>query len=133
MRCNAGGQVLSAVTGCIVHLVLGRWVWLSGAVGMSLSLVVMMLTKTTHPVRLGCAISASIHQLACCVAQLEVCGLRLQPGGATALIASAINPTAQWQGFLFVISVTIGSFGMLIVALLVNNLHHQNRYPTFWF
>ena len=74
-----------------------------------------------------------MHQLACWMAQLEVCGLNLQPGGATALIASAINPTAQWQGFLFVISVTIGSFGMLIVALLVNNLHHQNRYPTFWF
>ena len=48
---HAGGQVLSAVVGCTVHLVLGRWVWLSGAVGMSLSLVVMMLTKTTHPVR----------------------------------------------------------------------------------
>ena len=58
MRCNAGGQVLSAVTGCIVHLLLGRWVWLSGAVGMSLSLVVMMLTKTTHPVRFACTISA---------------------------------------------------------------------------
>ena len=56
---NAGGQVLSAVTGCIVHLVLGRWVWLSGAVGMSLSLVVMMLTKTTHPVRFACATYAA--------------------------------------------------------------------------
>ena len=67
------------------------------------------------------------------MAQLEACGLELQPGGATALIASAINPTAQWQGFLFVVSVAVGSFGMLIVALLVNNLHHQKRYPTFWF
>ncbi|KAK9839416.1 hypothetical protein WJX81_000814 [Elliptochloris bilobata] len=99
-----GGQVLSAVVGCIVHLVLGRIVWLSGAVGMSLALLAMMLTKTTHP-----------------------------PGGATALIASAINPTEKWQGFFFVLSVTVGSIGMLIVALLVNNLHHQNRYPTFWF
>ena len=60
-------------------------------------------------------------------------GSNLQPGGATALIASAINPTAQWQGFFFVVSVAVGSFGMLIVALLINNLHHQNRYPTFWF
>ena len=52
---HAGGQVLSAVVGCIVHLLLGRWVWLSGAVGMSLALVVMMLTKTTHPVRAALA------------------------------------------------------------------------------
>lgn len=63
---NAGGQVLSAVVGCIVHLVLGRWVWLSGAVGMSLSLVVMMLTKTTHPVRFASAICAS------CTSRLSV-------------------------------------------------------------
>ena len=57
----------------------------------------------------------------------------MQPGGATALIASAINPTPQWQGFFFVVSITIGSFGMLIVALLINNLHpNNNRYPTFW-
>ena len=47
----AGGQVLSAVIGCTVHLFLGHIQWLSGAVGMSLSLVAMMLTRTTHPVR----------------------------------------------------------------------------------
>ena len=57
----------------------------------------------------------------------------VQPGGATALIASATNPTTQWEGFFFVLSVAIGSLGMLIVALLVNNLHHQKQYPTFWF
>ena len=55
--------MLSAVVGCIVHLVLGRWVWLSGAVGMSLALVVMMLTKTTHPVRFFCAIPAPCTSL----------------------------------------------------------------------
>ena len=42
--------MLSAVVGCTVRLVLGHIEWLSGAVGMSLALVVMMLTKTTHPV-----------------------------------------------------------------------------------
>ena len=57
----------------------------------------------------------------------------MQPGGATALIASAINPTTQWQGFFLIVSVALGSIGMLIVALLINNLHHQYRYPTFWF
>ncbi len=42
--------MLSAVVGCIVRLFLGHIEWLSGAVGMSLALLVMMLTKTTHPV-----------------------------------------------------------------------------------
>ena len=42
--------MLSAVVGCIVRLFLGHIEWLSGAVGMSLALLVMMLTKTIHPV-----------------------------------------------------------------------------------
>ena len=44
-----GGQVLSAIIGCCVRLALGKVLWLSAALGMSLALVGMMLTRTTHP------------------------------------------------------------------------------------
>ncbi len=45
----AGGQVLSAIIGCCVRLALGKVLWLSAPLGMSLALVGMMLTRTTHP------------------------------------------------------------------------------------
>lgn len=44
-----GGQVLSAVVGCCMRLALGKVLWLSAPLGMSLALVAMMLTRTTHP------------------------------------------------------------------------------------
>ena len=44
-----GGQVLSAIVGCCMRLALGNVLWLSAPLGMSLALVVMMLTRTTHP------------------------------------------------------------------------------------
>ncbi|CAL8467881.1 g7419 [Coccomyxa elongata] len=98
-----GGQVLSAVVGCAIRLALQDVLWVSAALGMSLALVVMMLTKTVHP-----------------------------PGGATALIAATANPLRPWQGFQFVVCIGIGSVGMLLVALVFNNLHLRKRYPMFW-
>ncbi|EIE20895.1 HPP family protein+B94, partial [Coccomyxa subellipsoidea C-169] len=98
-----GGQVLSAVVGCAIRLALKDVLWVSAALGMSLALVVMMLTKTVHP-----------------------------PGGATALIAATANPLRPWQGFQFVVCIFIGSLGMLLVALLFNNLHPKKRYPLYW-
>ncbi len=47
--CSAGGQVLSAIVGCAIRLALQDVLWVSAALGMSLALVVMMLTKTVHP------------------------------------------------------------------------------------
>ncbi len=41
--------MLSAVVGCAIRLALKDVLWVSAALGMSLALVVMMLTKTVHP------------------------------------------------------------------------------------
>ena len=46
---RAGGQLLSALVGCICRLVFKDVIWLSAAVGMSLALLCMIITKTTHP------------------------------------------------------------------------------------
>lgn len=44
--------------------------WIAGPVGMSLALLAMQLTATTHP-----------------------------PGGATALIAATMDPLPKWSGY----------------------------------
>ena len=99
-----GGQVVSAVVGCVARLILGRVLWLSSAAGMAASLLAMQLTSTLHP-----------------------------PGGATALIAaSAPAPLPPGAGFRFVGSVAAGAAVMQVVALAVNNLHPTVRYPSYW-
>lgn len=62
-----GGQIVSAVVGVCVRLALNRVQWLANAVGMSLALLAMQLTQTTHP-----------------------------PGGATALIACSMSTLPPW-------------------------------------
>jgi CBS-domain-containing membrane protein len=62
-----GGQVVSAIVGVCVRLALDKVQWLANAVGMSLSLLAMQLTQTTHP-----------------------------PGGATALIACSMAQLPPW-------------------------------------
>ena len=101
----AGGQVISAIVGCAVRAALAGTdlLWLSAALGMSLALVAMMLTRTTHP-----------------------------PGGATALIAATAEHMAPWFGFKFVVAILIGSAALFVIAMLVNNLHLRKRYPTYW-
>lgn len=53
-------------------------------------------------------------------------------GGATALIAASAENVRPWAGFQFVITVIIGTLAMQLVALIVNNLHQQRRYPRYW-
>jgi CBS-domain-containing membrane protein len=65
--CCAGGQVISAIVGVCVRLALDKVQWLANTVGMSLALLAMQLTQTTHP-----------------------------PGGATALIACSMASMAPW-------------------------------------
>lgn len=61
---------------------------------MSLALLVMQLTSTTHP-----------------------------PGGATALIIASATELPRWHGFSYVVTVAWGSAVMLLVALIWNNLN----------
>ncbi len=55
------------------------------------------------------------------------------PGGATALIAVIGSPKIHALGYLYVlVPVGAGAVVMLVVALLVNNISPNRRYPEFW-
>ncbi|GAB6194678.1 hypothetical protein JCM39068_44390 [Desulfocastanea catecholica] len=70
----------------------------------SISIAVMHLTKTLHP-----------------------------PGGATALIAVIGGDNVHNLGYLYVVMpAALGAMVMLIIALIVNNIPKNRRYPEFW-
>lgn len=97
-----GGHILSAIVGVISFKLFGENVWLASALAVSTSILVMQLTLTLHP-----------------------------PGGATALIAVIGSEQIHDLGFLYVlVPVTTGSFILLIVAFIVNNISSHREYPT---
>jgi CBS domain-containing membrane protein len=96
-----GGHVICALTGVTIHYVIPSEVWLAGALAVSVSIVLMQITKTLHP-----------------------------PGGATALIAVIGSDKIQKLGYLYVISpVLTGVIILLVVALIFNNMTSHRRYP----
>ncbi|QNF32593.1 HPP family protein [Adhaeribacter swui] len=96
-----GGHVLSALVGVTVHQLIPHELWLASALSVSLSIVLMQITKTLHP-----------------------------PGGATALIATIGSPKIQSLGYFYVLSpVLSGVIILLLVALVFNNLTPHRRYP----
>ncbi len=100
-----GGHILSAVIGVTAFQVLGGQPWLAAALAVSTSIAVMHLTKTLHP-----------------------------PGGATALIAVIGGDNVHNLGYLYVLMpAALGAIVMLIIALIVNNIPKNRRYPEFWF
>ncbi len=99
-----GGHILSALVGVTVYKLLPDPLWLASAVAVSTSIVVMYLTRTTHP-----------------------------PGGGTALIAVAGSERVHELGYWFVLDpVLVGVLLLLAVALLINNLSPLRRYPNYW-
>ncbi len=99
-----GGHVISALIGVTCFKLLDPYLWLAAPLAVSTSIAVMHATKTLHP-----------------------------PGGATALIAVIGGPKVANLGYLYaVIPAGAGALIMLAVALLVNNLAPQRRYPEFW-
>ncbi len=100
-----GGHILSACIGVTAYKVLGGSPWLAAAVAVSTSIALMHLTRTLHP-----------------------------PGGATALIAVIGGESVHKLGYLYVIMpAALGACVMLVIALLVNNISKNRRYPEFWF
>lgn len=96
-----GGHLVSAVVGVTVAAFLPFPVWLNAALAVSLSIVLMQITKTLHP-----------------------------PGGATALIAVIGSPQIKGLGYMYVLSpIGSGVTILLLVALIVNNLTENRRYP----
>jgi CBS-domain-containing membrane protein len=99
-----GGHLLSALIGVTAFKLLAPHLWLAAALAVATSIALMHATKTLHP-----------------------------PGGATALIAVISGPQVTNLGYYYVlIPVGAGALVMLVVALLVNNLAPQRRYPEFW-
>ncbi|NOR25023.1 MAG: HPP family protein [Desulforhopalus sp.] len=100
-----GGHILSAVIGVTAFQWLGGQLWLAVAVAVSVSIALMHLTKTLHP-----------------------------PGGATALIAVIGGESVHNLGYLYVVTpVALGASVMLLVAIIVNNIPKNRKYPEFWF
>jgi CBS domain-containing membrane protein len=97
-----GGHVICALVGVTMHKLIPHEIWLSSALAVSVSIVLMQITKTLHP-----------------------------PGGATALIANIGSAKIQALGYLYVLSpVLSGAVVLLLVALLVNNMTNHRKYPN---
>ncbi|MCF2444854.1 HPP family protein [Dyadobacter sp. CY345] len=96
-----GGHVICALVGVTVHYIIPNEIWLSSAFAVSLSIVMMQITKTLHP-----------------------------PGGATALIANIGSAKVTSLGYFYVLSpVLSGVLILLLVALIVNNMTSHRSYP----
>jgi len=99
-----GRHVRSALVGVACQQLFQPMPWLAAALAVSTAIAGMHATKTLHP-----------------------------PGGATALIAVIGGEKVHHLGFLYALfPVGGGALIMLAVALLVNNITKQRRYPEFW-
>jgi len=99
-----GGHMISAAIGVTTYKLLPAPLWLTSAIAVATSIAIMHATKTLHP-----------------------------PGGATALIAVIGSQKIHNLGYLYVlIPAGVGPLVMLAVALLVNNIPKNRKYPEFW-
>jgi len=99
-----GGHLISAFIGVATYNMFHNHLWFASALSVSTAIAVMHITKTLHP-----------------------------PGGATALIAVIGSHKIHALGYLYaVIPVGVGASIMLAVALLVNNIPKNRKYPEFW-
>lgn len=96
-----GGHLISAFVGVTFYKLFPDQVWLSSALSVSSSIVLMQITKTLHP-----------------------------PGGATALIANIGSEKIKNLGYFFIISpVLSGALILLLVAIFFNNRTSYRSYP----
>lgn len=100
-----GGHLVSAIIGVTSYQMLHTHIWLAASVAVATAIAGMHVTKTLHP-----------------------------PGGATALIAVIGSQKIHDLGYLYALIPTgAGAVIMLVIALLVNNIPQNRRYPEFWF
>ncbi len=100
-----GGHLICALVGVSLYKLLPDPLWLSSALTVATAIVLMYLTRTTHP-----------------------------PGGGTALIAVAGSERVHDLGYWFVLDpILLGVLLLLLVALIINNLSPLRRYPNYWF
>jgi CBS domain-containing membrane protein len=97
-----GGHILSAIIGVTVSQYSPFEIWFNAGLAVSLSIVIMQVTKTLHP-----------------------------PGGATALIAIIGSKPIKELGYLYVLTpIMSGILILLVVALVVNNITSKRSYPA---
>lgn len=97
-----GGHLVSALVGVTVQKLAPDILWLTAPLAVSVSIVLMQITKTLHP-----------------------------PGGATALIAVTGSAELKNLGYWYVVSpVLTGSFILLVVAIFFNNITSNRQYPA---
>jgi CBS domain-containing membrane protein len=97
-----GGHLISAIVGVTIAKLLPDIFWLTAALSVSISIVLMQLTKTLHP-----------------------------PGGATALIAVTGSVEIKNLGYWYVaMPVLSGVMILLLVALIFNNITPNRYYPN---
>lgn len=100
-----GGHIISGLVGVACQQIFGGVVWFAAAMAVSFAIVAMLATKTLHP-----------------------------PGGATALIAVIGGTKIHNLGFFYaLVPAGAGAVILLIVALIVNNLAKERKYPEYWF
>jgi CBS-domain-containing membrane protein len=99
-----GGHIISALIGVACFQLFGNTIWIASALAVSFAIVAMLATKTVHP-----------------------------PGGATALIAVIGGAKVHSLGFYYaLVPAGAGAVILLVVALLVNNLSRNRKYPEYW-
>jgi CBS-domain-containing membrane protein len=97
-----GGHLVSALVGVTVFKLCAGMTWLAAPLAVSLSIVLMQITKTLHP-----------------------------PGGATALIAVIGSEKIKALGYMYVLSpVFSGAMILLLVAFIFNNVTAKRHYPS---
>lgn len=97
-----GGHIICALIGVTIYKLIPDVLWLSAALSVSISIVMMQITKTLHP-----------------------------PGGATALIANIGSEKIKSLGYLYVLSpVLTGVLILFLVAVFFNNRTSRRSYPA---
>lgn len=97
-----GGHLVSAIVGVTVAKFAPNVLWITAPLAVSLSIVLMQITKTLHP-----------------------------PGGATALIAIIGSPKIKILGYWYVLyPILSGALILLVVALVFNNVTANRHYPN---
>lgn len=97
-----GGHLISAIIGVTIHHLFPDTLYIAAPLAVSLSIVLMQITKTLHP-----------------------------PGGATALIAVIGTQKIKDLGYWYVLSpVLSGVLILLFTALIFNNMTSSRKYPA---
>ncbi len=99
-----GGHVVSALVGITVYMLCGDIAFIAPALAVAGAIAAMHVTGTLHP-----------------------------PGGGTALMMAIGDQSVVQYGYLAVLfPVAAGTVILVAVALIVNNLARDRRYPVSW-